>query len=109
MGIITRMRRQDALYWAPAGRDRTNRIIYEDPIEIKCRWDEKQERDVDERGEEIMVRATVYVDRVVALGGVLWLGLLVDAPETPPEHNRIKVYREIPNLKATEIMRIARL
>jgi len=40
---------------------------------------------------------------------VLWLGLLVDAPDTPPEHQKIKVIREHPNMRATEKLRIARL
>jgi len=109
MGLISRMRKQKAVYWAPTGRDQENRYLYDDPVEIKCRWDERYERDFNMYGEEIDIRSTVYVDREVALGGVLWLGLLVDAPDTPPEHQKIKVIREHPNMRATEKLRIARL
>lgn len=109
MSIISKMRKQDAVYWAPVGLDDNNRYIYDEPVEVKCRWDERSERDFNTIGEEINVKATVYVDREVALGGVLWLGLLVDAPLTPPEHNKIKIYRVMPNLRATEFLRIARL
>ena len=109
MGIIVKMRKQWAVYWSPIGLDKNNKYIYDEPEEIRCRWDDRTERDFNTIGEEVNVKATVYVDRVVALGGVLWLGLLVDSPETPPEHNKIKIYREIPNLRASEYLRIARL
>jgi hypothetical protein len=103
------MRRQTAVYWHPKGYDVNSKPILDDPIEIKCRWDDRSERDLNIVGEMIDVRATVYVDREVALGGVLWLGLLVDAPRTPPESGRIKIFRNHPNLKNSETLRIARL
>lgn len=109
MSVITKMRKQWAVYWAPIGLDKNNKYIYDEPVEIRCRWDERTERDFNTIGEEVNVKATVYVDREVALGGVLWLGLLVDSPSTPPEHNKIKIYRITPNRKASEFLRIARL
>lgn len=109
MSLISRMRRQTAVYWHPIGRDVNGKYLYDDPEQIKCRWDDRYEVDVDQFGEEINIRATVYVDREVAIGGVLWLGLLVNAPDTPPEHGKIRLLRNHPNLKASETLRIARL
>lgn len=109
MSLISRMRRQKAVYWHLTGFDLNNKAIYDHPLEIKCRWDDRWERDVLDDGEEVDIRSTVYVDRDVVVGGVLWLGLLVDSPDVPPTHNRIKIIRKHPNIRATETLIVARL
>ncbi len=109
MSLISRVKRQIAVYWHLSGYDRFNRPTYSDPVEIKVRWEDRNERDITDKGEEFMARSTVYVDSSVVLGGILWLGLLVDAPEVPPEHNRIRVIRAIPNMRASESLYIARI
>ena len=109
MSLIDSMRRQWAVYWEYDGQDRFGKDTYKDPIEIKVRWEDKLEQDFLPSGQEVMVKSTVYVDREMSLGGVIWLGLLVDSPVTPPEHNKIKVFRVIPKKNAREFLRIARL
>lgn len=111
MSLLDAMRKQWAVYWALSGdKDLHGHDQYEDPIEIKVRWEDREERDVTPlTGEEFIVKSTVYVGQDVTLGGVLWLGLLVDAPSTPPEHNKIKVFRRIPKKNGKKFLRIARL
>lgn len=110
MSLIDKIRRQWCVYWEWIGQDAHGKDVYAEPIEIKVRWEDRQERDISPlTGEEVMVRSTIYVDRDMTLGGVLWLGLLVDAPNTPPEHNKIKVVRSIPNKRALKFVRTVRI
>ena len=109
MSLIKRMRKQWCVYWEYLSQDINGKDVYDDPIAIKVRWEDKTDQDFLLTGQEVIVKSTVYVDRTMPLGGVLWLGLLVDAPTTPSEHLKIKVFREIPKMNAREILRIARL
>jgi hypothetical protein len=109
MSLIDTFRRQWAVYWEYSHKDRNGKDVFLDPIAVKVRWEDKAEQDFLPTGEEIMVKSTVYVDREMALGGILWLGLLVDLPSYPPEHNKIRIFRVIPNKRANKFLRIARL
>ena len=109
MSLLVKMRKQWCVYWAFLEQDRNGKDLYDDPIVLKCRWEDKTEQDFLITGQEVIVKSTVYVDRTMPLGGVLWLGLLVDAPCTPPEHQKIKVFREIPKLTGPQVLRIARI
>ena len=40
MSIITRMRKQDAVYWAYSGLDEFGQVEVGDPAEIKVRWED---------------------------------------------------------------------
>lgn len=109
MSLLDSMRRQWCVYWEYTGQDRNGKDTYDDPIAIKVRWEDKAEQDFLPTGQEVMIKSTVYVDRTMPLGGVLWLGLLVDAPTTPPEHQKIRVFRSLPKKNARKFLRIARL
>lgn len=109
MSLLDRMRRQWAVYWAYTGQDRNGKDTYDEPIPIKVRWEDRTEQDFLPSGQQVIVKSTVYVDRTMSLGGVLWLGLLVDAPTTPPEHQKIRIFREIPKLRGNKVLRIARI
>ena len=109
MSLLDSMRRQWCVYWAYLEQDRYGKDVYDDPIAIKVRWEDKSEQDFLPTGQEVMITSTVYVDRLMALGGMLWLGLLVDAPTIPPEHQKISIFRTIPTKTARKFLRIARL
>lgn len=75
-----RFLRQDALYWAPSGTtDDFGEMILEEPVQIKCRWEDKTELIRIRTGEELTTRAQVFTDRVVEEEGVLWLGSFATA------------------------------
>jgi hypothetical protein len=82
MDIISEMRLQKAVYWAPAESDEYGRKTYADPVEIDCRWSDKQIMFRDMRGQEKVSRAVVYPDRALDLNGVLWLGELAGLTST---------------------------
>jgi len=120
MGIIKKARKQKAVYWAlasaaggeydytPDGQPR-----YTSAVQIDCRWDDVNEEFIDAQGTKHISKSEVMVDRDVDLGGVLWLGLLADCQKLVPFNNagasEILRFDNIPNLKATEFLKIAYL
>lgn len=121
MGIIKRMRRQTAVYWAlgsadSGGKDfdRFGQPMYVDPVEIKCRWEDVSEEYIDAKGTKRLTKSKVYVDRDVNVGGTLMLGLLtdVDPAKRPNEHvgaDEIRRFDNVPNLRAKEFLKTAYL
>lgn len=119
MSIIKRMRKQDAVYWALASVesggddfDDYGQPILTDPVEVKCRWEDKSEEFVAANGTKMLSHAVVYVDRDVDVGGVLMLGELTDITDADNVRENagaweIKRFDKIPNLRATEFLRIA--
>jgi len=99
MGIITRMRKQTAVYWAPqAAANEFGQPVPAAAIEIACRWEDVISQIITMDGREVMSKARVYVDRDLAVGGVLWLGLLADADADP-----------FANVSSWEILRVEKL
>lgn len=112
MGIINRMRRQTGLYWGPPSPDGNGGFAFPDPVEIDCRWEELYGLSQDPVSHVEIPSATVYVDRDVEVNGYLLLGDLESGqegtdPQDLPEARLIKGFRKIPNLRATEFLRIA--
>lgn len=79
---------QTACYWAnpvPDGYGGTN---YDDPVAIKCRWDEVINVIANSNGVEVISKATVMITQDMDEGGLLFLGDLDDltfAEEGNPE------------------------
>lgn len=117
MSIITRMRKQTATYWSTTP-DGYGGVEFSAPVAIECRWEDKQERFVDETGRETVSRSIVYVDRDLEVGGYLALGdysaststtTTGEEPSfTPPDTARpIRKFDKLPNLRNTETLRTA--
>ena len=113
MSLLNRIRKKHrAVYWGPdpdQPYDRFGNINYLPPIQIKCYWMDTQERELTGLGEEITVRSTVYPDRALVSGGVVWKGLLVDAPSAPPEHHSIRILREIDPIRGKNTVWIVKI
>lgn len=114
MSLITRMRRQKAVYWArSATANRFGVFTFSSPVEIECRWDDSAQQYRDENGEEALSNAVVYVDRDMKQGDRLKKGEMEsDTPDDPMElldSYEIKRFDDTPNLKATESLRTAYL
>ncbi len=121
MGIITKMRKQTAVYWAPGSEesggadfDEYGKPLYASPVEIDCRWEDVAEEFIDAKGTLATSRAIVYVDRDVRVGGVLMLGTLetgMDLDDAKQNEGawEIRRFDKLPNLKATEYLRTAYL
>lgn len=113
MGIISKFTKFDkCVYWAPDASgetDRMGRRSYEDPVELDCRWDGRSELITLPNGEQYASKATVYTDIELALGGILWHGLLVARPDEPPSANVIQSTMTVPKMRNTEVLKAAYL
>jgi hypothetical protein len=116
MSLISKMRRQTAVYWARTGTNDRGRAVFDNPVELRVRWDGVVEEFVSPDGRTGLSHAKVYVGEDVTLGGILWLGTLADltdaqeaAPLTITGAYEIRRFDTIPNMKATEFLRIATL
>lgn len=113
MSLITRMRRQKAVWWARQTADAYGKFSYASPVEIDCRWDDETVEFRDEQGQLQYSNSTVYVDRVIGIGDMLERGELESATPSNPRDSanahEVGSYQEIPNLRATETLRVARL
>jgi hypothetical protein len=114
MSLITKMRRQTAVYWGPSANDVHGRPTYADPVEISCRWEDTTTELPKEDGSVVVSKAKVFVGEDLAIGGMLMLGELESAeddsqPYEFPEAWPILSFEKIPNIKNTETLRIAYL
>lgn len=113
MGIITRMRKQTCVYWAPTGnRDRNNNPILAAPVQMTCRWTDVNELFIDASGKQSVSNAKIFTELDVQVEGYLKLGLLtdlVDSSSNNPFTNsgtfRIRKFTKLPNLRNTEYLR----
>ncbi len=105
MSIIKRMRKQKAVLWTRSSTsDKYGRFSYDAPIEIKCRWEDVAEEFRDTKGQTVMSRSIVYVDRIVGIGDMLRRGTIdVDEtadPRTLPETAfEIQKFDQLPDLR----------
>jgi hypothetical protein len=110
-GVISRMRRQRAVYWPATSIDSQNRVVLGTPVQIDCRWEEKSTEFIDIDGQPTVSSVVVYVDRDVTLRGYLWLGLLASAPTDPrvvSSGREIRSFEKIPNFRNTDTLRTVR-
>ena len=108
-----RMRQQTAVYWERQSADSYGRYSYAEPIELPCRWEQKVEEFRDSKGEKLVSKATVYLDRVVKQGDIMRQGTLdLDAPADPRSLTdvfEVRIFEQVPDIKAEETLHIARL
>jgi hypothetical protein len=97
------------VYWPPkknasnqTATDRYGNQLFDDAVELKCRWDDVRQIIKSTDGTDRQSNAEVITDQLVELGGVLWHGRLAEAPRTPPLENTILVVETITNLKKTK-------
>lgn len=113
MSIITRMRKQSAVYWPPTGADEYGHPTFGTAVAVSCRWEDKSEEFVDDKGERQVSNAVVYVDQDMVPGGWLWLGSLGDESDSGDPiasgAHEIRKFEKVPNLKATEHLRTVML
>ena len=90
MGIgamITRNLPQTAVYWGNPADDGYGGTEFDDPVEISCRWEDKQQILGTITGNQIVgfqnvSRAIVYVDQDLDEDGMLMLGELTDIEDS---------------------------
>lgn len=126
MSIISKMRKQWAVYWAPIMDDDGNQVSdvdgnpsFAEPVAIRCRWDDERKLFRAASGEEKVSTSIIYPDRDLLENGRLWLSPLRDAnlsqgdilagvPDTDDpvasRAGKIQAIAKNPNLRATEFL-----
>lgn len=103
MGRLTgRHRRQDAVLWALAGKDKFSNPKVSSPVGIKVRWIKKQTESLDAKNQVIRSDVMVIADRDIAVGSILWEGKLADVPSPAVDLFQVIGSRAVPNLKNRE-------
>lgn len=112
--VIEKICKQTAVYWANPVDDGYGGYSYDAPIEIYCRWEDKEEKIVEQKGtsshgEEIISTSQIYVLQDMKKGEYLYLGDLDDLdsnPDNPKEVGsafEIKKFEKSPTLKSTSV------
>ncbi len=84
-GILKRARRQFAIYWSQqSGPGEYGQRAFNNPVEIRCRWDDVQKEVRNAQGETVMSSADVIVDRDMKPGDMLELGHLDSSTPNDP-------------------------
>lgn len=78
MSWYTQMLKQDAVYWANPTDDGYGGKTFDSPVELKVRWETKQQLFVDAQGQERRSTAVVFSSAELDLDGYLFLGTLDD-------------------------------
>jgi len=106
MGFPQLRMNQDAVYWGNPDTAFAGAVTYDDPVEVKVRWDKKQELFRTQAGEERMSTDVVLVDRSVEVGGMLFLGTLADLdsaheddPSLRTDTYRVEQFEELQSLR----------
>jgi hypothetical protein len=123
MSIITRMRRQDAIYWPPGEPDDYGHCSFGELVELvqvggvnyRVRWEDRVEEFIDAAGTLTRSRAVVFVPVLPSGGEIVVGGYLLLGPrgslvsEIEPQRNvgacEVRRVDYLPNLKNTERLR----
>lgn len=76
--FIERICKQTAVYWGNPEDDGYGGKTYDDPVEVKVRWDEVFQTIKNSKGEEVEADAKVLTPIDLDLAGMLFLGELTD-------------------------------
>ena len=100
---------QTAVYWGNPQNDGFGKMTFDDPVEIKCRWDESGRIRIDGKGKEWITNATLLVTGDLDIHGMVWLGTLDglydlypddDDPFQIPDTYEIMAKDKIPMIKS---------
>ena len=87
MGVIEKLEAkftvQDLVYWGNPVDDGYGSFTFDDPVEIKCRWEYKSEVMLYAEGKQFTTNASVMVNQDVDLQGYMWLGTLSELQAIP--------------------------
>jgi hypothetical protein len=86
--LITKCQKETFVYWALKGQDVYGQAIYEAPVELTCRWDDKtQEIQLADRT-YVVSRAELITEVRIREGGMIKRGALNTIPyQDDPKRN----------------------
>lgn len=97
-------------YWGNPRNDGTGGLVFDDPVQIEARWEERVEETFDDKGKSFVSRANVFVRQDVDIGGYLYNGVSLFTDPTSVEGAwPIKQFLKVSNMGRTRIERRALL
>jgi len=97
MAFVTRNHKQNLTYWTRGANDAYGNPSWNNPIQVKCRWEDRNDKAVDFQGNEVITRSVVYVGVDMGIGTYLFEGLSTDL--TPPtDALELKGFSKIPSI-----------
>ena len=111
MGIekfIKKISVQTAVYWGNPVNDGSGGFVFDEPVEIKCRWEDKTKVVDSPDGSETLSDAFILTNEDLVEGGYLYLGTLSDLdsdeyddPKSKTDARKIINRSKIPMIKST--------
>jgi len=107
--FLNRITRQTAVYWGNPKSDGFGGLVYDDGIEIKCRWEDVHEivKNANAKtAKEVIAKGKIITIQDVKEEGYLYLGNLSDldsdpAPKNTEESHQIINVKKIPIVNKT--------
>lgn len=98
MSLVKRAQRQSLVYWAPKIASSHGATRYYEPVILACRWDGKVQQIITETGESKISKVELITEKLLEVGGVVFLGSQADLkyPHTPMK-----------NIGAYEVLKVA--
>lgn len=101
---------QTATYWVLSGNDGYGGKTFSSPTTLSVFWQDVQEKYTDEKGEEKVSRAKVFVQEDVTLGSYLYLGTSTESsPYDVSGAYEIRSFSKLPSLDGSQFERKAML
>lgn len=104
--FLSRRRLQTAVYWANPTEVGDGSQVFDAPVEIAVRWEDRQELFTDADGQERVSNAVVYVGQDIEVDEYLFLGTLADLasseeadPDSVAATYKVRSIRKIPGIK----------
>ena len=66
--------RQTITYWAPTNRDAYGKTQFAAPVQLQARWEDKVQVIQNQRGQEVVSKARVYLSEGIETFGYMYLG-----------------------------------
>lgn len=110
--FVSSILKQKAVYWAPKELDKNGNPVFDEPVEVKCRWTDMQRLYLKPNATQSVSRCIVLVDRDLLIGGMIWLGKLADVEDQDePSENKgayiIEAFNKVPDVSAHKFVREA--
>ena len=114
--VINRLCIRKAVYWGNPQQGGSGDFTYDAPVEIDCRWENRNQLLIEDKGDQLGARGIIYLTQDVDERGMIYLGTLdslydliefdssagaLDDPQEVPGALMIKQFSKIPALHST--------
>lgn len=89
--------------WTTTGYNIDARPTWAAPVVVDARWEDVQRLYATAAGDQATSKAMVYVDRKVAVGSYIALGVFADAEPPSQVAHEVKALRTIESLLGTDV------